>query len=308
LVNGVVDSITSKEVEFNNKGRSFRSVNLDELLPLSPELVPTGADELGGAVRDLLALQADTRQDVTLQNLLQLLLVAHQLVEGVHRDLVEGSVSRSEDGEGSGPGEVLHHAGGLQGGVEGGEVLVLGDHGSNALPGLVDGHRGLGGGAGDGVDVRSAEVVRLGTRRTDGEVVVKSSHQPGLVGASLASQERVESLDRAALERERSPLDWSGSSQRFTLDRDRARDVVSSVGDWLVAGLHRGGLGVGSMLSMLSMLSVVGSVCGMLSMMSAMSGLGSMFGMLLAVLGMMSMVARAVVAVFQISHDKRNHH
>ena len=110
--------------------------------------------------------------------------------------LVEGSVSRSEDGEGSGPGEVLHHAGGLQGGVEGGEVLVLGDHGSNALPGLVDGHRGLGGGAGDGVDVRSAEVVRLGTRRTDGEVVVKSPHQPGLVGASLASQERVESLWR----------------------------------------------------------------------------------------------------------------
>lgn len=302
MVNGVVDSITSKEVEFNNKGRSFRSVNLDELLPLSPQLVPTGADELGGAVRNLLALQADTRQDVTLQNLLQLLLVAHQLVEGVHRDLVEGSVSRSEDSEGSGPGEVLHHAGGLQGGVEGGEVLVLGDHGSNALPGLVDGHRGLGGGAGDGVDVRSTEVVRLGTRRTDGEVVVKSSHQPGLVRTSLASQERVESLDRTALERERSPLDWSGSSQRFTLDRDRARDVVSSVGDWLVAGLHRGGLGVGSMLSM------VGTVCGMLSMMSAMSGLGSMFGMLLAVLGMMSMVARAVVAVFQISHDKRNHH
>lgn len=309
MVNGVVDSITSKEVEFNNKGRSFRSVNLHELLPLSPQLVPTGAGELGGAVRDLLTLQADTRQDVTLQNLLQLLLVAHQLVEGVHWDLVKCSVSRSEDGEGSSPSEVLHHAGGLQGGVEGGEVLVLGDHGSNALPGLVDGHRGLGGGAGDGVDVWSAEVVRLRTGRTDGEVVVKSSDQSGLVRTSLGSQEGVESLDRAALERERSPLDWRWRSQGLTLDRDRARNVVSSVGDWLVVGLHRGGLGVGSMLSMLTMLSMVGTVCGMLSMMSAMSSLGSMFGVLLAVLGMMSMVAMlAVVAVFQISHDKRNHH
>ena len=110
--------------------------------------------------------------------------------------LVKCSVSRSEDGEGSSPSEVLHHAGGLQGGVEGGEVLVLGDHGSNALPGLVDGHRGLGGGAGDGVDVWSAEVVRLGTRRTDGEVVVKSSDQSGLVRTSLGSQEGVESLWR----------------------------------------------------------------------------------------------------------------
>ena len=87
--------------------------------------------------------------------------------------LVEGSVSRSEDGEGSGPGEVLHHAGGLQGGVEGGEVLVLGDHGGHALPGLIDGGRGLGGVAGDGVDVGPAEMVSwVRTGRTDWEVVV----------------------------------------------------------------------------------------------------------------------------------------
>ena len=60
MINGVVDSVTSKEVKFNNKGRSFRSVNLDKLLSLSPQLVPTGAGELGGAVRDLLALQSAT--------------------------------------------------------------------------------------------------------------------------------------------------------------------------------------------------------------------------------------------------------
>ena len=84
MVNGVVDSITSKEVEFNNKGRSFRSVNLErgniepsqhfkdlylhELLPLSPQLVPTGAGELGGAVRDLLTLQAGRNIFVIFQN------------------------------------------------------------------------------------------------------------------------------------------------------------------------------------------------------------------------------------------------
>jgi len=113
----VVDSITSEEVKFNNKGRSFRSVNLDKLLSLSPQLVPTGAGQLGGAGRDLLALQPDAWQNMTLQNLLQLLLVGHQLVEGVHRDLVESSISGGEHSEGSGPGEVLHHAGGLEGGV-----------------------------------------------------------------------------------------------------------------------------------------------------------------------------------------------
>jgi len=297
----MVDSITSKEVKFNNKGRSFRSVNLDKLLSLSPQLVPTGAGELGGAVRDLLALQSDTRQNVTLQNLLQLLLVAHQLVEGVDRDLIKSSISGSKHSERSGPGEVLHHAGGLEGGVEGGEVLVLGDHGSNALPGLVDGHRGLGGGAGDGVDVGPAEVVRLGTGWTDWEVVVESSHQSGLVGTSLGGQEWVESLDWSPLEAERSPL-GSGRPQGFALYRaGRGRTVL--------LGLHWGSLGMSSMSSMSSVLSMMGPVCCMLSMVSAMSGLCRMFGMLLAVLAVLSMVTMlAVVGVVQISHDKRNHH
>ena len=110
--------------------------------------------------------------------------------------LIKGSICRSEDSERSGTSEVLHHAGGLQGGVKGGEVLVLGDQGGNALPGLIDGSWGLGGGAGDGVDIRSTEVVsRVGPRRTDGKVVVKSSDWAGVVGQhSLGSQEWVEGL------------------------------------------------------------------------------------------------------------------
>ena len=75
-------------------------------------------------------------------------------------------------------------------------MLVLSNHGGHALPGLIDGNRGLGGGAGDGVDVRSAEVVsRVGPRRTDGKVVVESSDWAGVVGQhSLGSQEWVEGL------------------------------------------------------------------------------------------------------------------
>ena len=121
MVNGVVDSITSKEVEFNNKGRSFRSVNLERgniepsqhfkdltltnfslsVLSSSPLALTSLVDPSGTSLPSrLVEIQMnikrrgecdlpDTRQDVTLQNLLQLLLVAHQLVEGVHRDLEE---------------------------------------------------------------------------------------------------------------------------------------------------------------------------------------------------------------------------
>ena len=111
--------------------------------------------------------------------------------------LIKGSICRSEDSERSGTSEVLHHAGGLQGGVKGGEVLVLGDQGGHALPGLIDGSRGLGGGAGDAVDIRSAEMVSLvGSRRTDGKVVVESSDWAGVVGQhSLGRQEWVEWLE-----------------------------------------------------------------------------------------------------------------
>ena len=121
MVNGVVDSITSKEVEFNNKGRSFRSVNLERgniepsqhfkhltltnfslsVLSSSPLALTSLVEPSGTSLPSrLVEIQMnikrrgecdlpDTRQDVTLQNLLQLLLVAHQLVEGVHRDLAE---------------------------------------------------------------------------------------------------------------------------------------------------------------------------------------------------------------------------
>ena len=73
-------------------------------------------------------------------------------------------------------------------------MLVLGDQGGHALPGLIDGSRGLGGGAGDGVDIRSAEVVsRVGTGRTDWEVVVETTDGAGVVREnSLGCQEWVE--------------------------------------------------------------------------------------------------------------------
>jgi len=118
-------------------------------------------------------------------------------------------------------------------------VLVLGDQGGHALPGLIDGSRGLGGGAGDAVDIRSAEMVSLvGSRRTDGKVVVESSDWAGVVGQhSLGSQEWVEGLNWSALQRERSP--GCERLTRFTRDTlDRVVDRVML--DWVV---ERGGQG-----------------------------------------------------------------
>ena len=109
--------------------------------------------------------------------------------------LVKSGVGGGKHSEGPGPGQVFHHAGSLESGVEGGEVLILSDHGGNALAGFLDGNWSLGGGAGDGVDVWSAEVMRLRARRTDGEVVVKSSDWPRVVGKNpLRCQEWVEWL------------------------------------------------------------------------------------------------------------------
>jgi len=137
-------------------------------------------------------------------------------------------------------------------------VLVLGDHGGHALPGLIDDSRGLGGGAGDGVDVWSAEVVsRVRPGRSDRQVVVESSDWTGVVGEnSLGGQEWVEGLNWSALQRERSPLDRHERPQRFQrfqrFPLDRSRSVVDSVVghglDWLFYGLYQR-LGVVSMLS-----------------------------------------------------------
>ena len=183
--------------------------------------------------------------------------------------LIKSSICGSEDSERSGTSEVLHHASGLQGGVEGGEVLVFGDQGGHALPGLIDDSRGLGGGAGDGVDIWSAEVVSLvRSGRSDRQVVVEASDWSGVVGEnSLGRQEWVEGLQTgvsssriiilmgshiitgavkhktlrylnprltlclnwSALQRERSPLDRDERPQRFPLDR--ARSVMDGVVD-----------------------------------------------------------------------------
>lgn len=302
MINGVVDSVTSKEVKFNNKSRAFRCVNLDKLLSLSPQLGPAGAGELGGAVRHRLTLQPHAGQDVTLQHLLQLLLVGHQLVQGVHGHLIKSSVGGGKHSEGPGPGQVFHHAGSLESGVEGGEVLILSDHGGNALAGFLDGNWSLGGGAGDGVDVWSAEVMRLRARRTDGEVVVKSSDWPRVVGKNpLRCQEWVEWLDGSALER--SPLGSSHGPHGFSYNRDRTGPVVDS---FVKAGLYMGRFGV---LGVLDMLSVMGAMCGMLGVMTTMSRVCSMCSWLssmLCMLSMMSVLTR--VGVVEISPDHGNHH
>jgi len=81
LIDGVVDSVTSEEIKFDYKGRPDWGVDLDKLLPLGPQLVATGTDVLDGAIRDILTLHPDSRNNVALQHLLQLFFVRHQLVE-----------------------------------------------------------------------------------------------------------------------------------------------------------------------------------------------------------------------------------
>ena len=70
---------------------------LDKLLPLGPQLVATGTDVLDGAVRDVLTLHPDPGDDVTLQHLLQLGLVRHQLVERIHWNLEMGNTFKETD-------------------------------------------------------------------------------------------------------------------------------------------------------------------------------------------------------------------
>jgi len=192
-------------------------------------------------------------------------------------------------------------------------VLVLGDQGGHALPGLIDGSRGLGGGAGDAVDVRSAEVVSLvRPRRTDREVVVESSDGAGVVGQhSLSRQEWVEGLNWSALQWERSPLGCE-RPERFTLDG--SLDVVDRVvldsldrlyGLDRLYRLYKRLDGVMSMLSCL--FDMMGPVCAMLSMVSS---VGGMFSRLLAMLGMLVVVVVVVVVlmIVTISQDQREHH
>lgn len=189
-------------------------------------------------------------------------------------------------------------------------MLVLGDQGGHALPGLIDGSRGLGGGAGDAVDVRSAEVVSLvRPRRTDRKVVVESSDGAGVVGQhSLSRQEWVEGLNWSALQRERSSLGCE-RPERFTLDG--SLDVVDRVvldsldrlyGLDRLYRLYKRLDGVMSMLSCL--FGMMGPVCAMLSMVGS---VGSMFSRLLAMLGMLVVVV-VVVMIVTISQDQREHH
>ena len=60
---------------------------LDKLAPVCDDLLAGGGLELLVAGGDLLALHPDPGDDVTLQHLDQLLLVGHQFVQGVDRDL-----------------------------------------------------------------------------------------------------------------------------------------------------------------------------------------------------------------------------
>lgn len=192
-------------------------------------------------------------------------------------------------------------------------MLVLGDQGGHALPGLIDGSRGLGGGAGDAVDVRSAEVVSLvRPRRTDRKVVVKSSDGARVVGQhSLSRQEWVEGLNWSALQRERSPLGCE-RPERFTLDGSLNvvdRVVLDSL-DRLYGldRLYRLYKRLDGVMSMLSCLfDMMGPVCAMLSMVGSVGGMFSRLLAMLAMLGMLVVVV-VVVMIVTISQDQREHH
>lgn len=185
------DSVVAKEVKFNNKRRLGRGGHLDELAPVRNDLLSGGGLELLVAAGDLLALHPDPGHDVPLQHLDQLLLVAHQLVQGVDRDLVKGGIGRGEDGEGPLGGESLHHAGGLEGCVQGGEVLILSDQSRHAL--AAEGHSrllGLLGGPGlrDEVRVGPAEMRdRAGNRGAVREVVMETTDGTGHIAQHLLS-------------------------------------------------------------------------------------------------------------------------
>ena len=113
-----------------------------------------------------------------------------------------GDRGRGEDGEGSLGGEPLHHPGGLEGGVQGGEVLVLGDQCRHAL-GVGDhsGLLGLLGGPGvlgDQVGVGAAEVGHgPGHGGAVREVVVETTDGAGNIAElllSLGQQQGVQGL------------------------------------------------------------------------------------------------------------------
>lgn len=178
------DSVVTKEVKFNNKRRLGRGSHLDKLAPVCDDLLSGGRLELLVPAGDLLALHPDPGHDVTLEHLDQLLLVTHQLVQGVHGDLVKGGVSGGEDGEGSLGGESLHHAGSLEGGVQSGEVLILSDQSSYTFAGESDSGllRLLGGSSAlrDEVRVRTTEMGhRAGHRGAVREVIMETTDRSG---------------------------------------------------------------------------------------------------------------------------------
>ena len=82
---GVVTCKTSIRKLFIKSNKKY--FYLDELAPVRNDLLSGGGLELLVAAGDLLALHPDPGHDVPLQHLDQLLLVAHQLVQGVDRDL-----------------------------------------------------------------------------------------------------------------------------------------------------------------------------------------------------------------------------
>ena len=82
---GVVTCKTSIRTLFIKSNKRY--FYLDKLAPVRDDLLPGSGLELLVSAGDLLALHPDPGHDVALQHLDQLLLVAHQLVQGVHGDL-----------------------------------------------------------------------------------------------------------------------------------------------------------------------------------------------------------------------------
>lgn len=255
-------SVISKEVKLNNKCRLSGGGHLDKLAPVSNDLLSGSGLEPLVAAWDLLALHPHPGYDVAFQHSHQLLLVAHQLVQGVNGNLIEGSVGRGENGERALGCESLHHAGGFEGGVESGEVLVLGDQGGHGLAAGLDEHRLLGWArSGDEVGVGSAEVWhRAGHGRSVREVILESSDGAGNIAQQLLSLGQVQGAQRI---RSRSE-NWSPGSGSDSPDRLRSESVcrlgAGRGSEGCGAGRRMGGGGVLSGVGGAVMLGVVSPV------------------------------------------------
>ena len=80
-------SVGSEDVKEDNIGLPSGGLDLDELVPGHTDLLAAGRLEVGGAGRDVLALQLGSCHHVPQEDRLELLLVSQEGVKSISRDL-----------------------------------------------------------------------------------------------------------------------------------------------------------------------------------------------------------------------------